>query len=138
MPEQKICCFLGPERFDHKQKVSQTLKAEIERLIEKGVTSFNIGAGRKLDTMAALYILLLKNSYPEVRLHYIVPGIKMVRPRENEFINTRLLFKADTIHIVNEDEQIHRIFQNAGYCVVLPGYEITDKKQGITMIPLAV
>ena len=135
MSEQKIFCFIGPEMIEQERMVAKKLKTEIERLIKQGVTGFNIAAGRKLDTMAALHILRLKLNYPGVKLHYIVPGLDKVITAENSFINNRLIYNADTLKIVEAEEQTNRIFKNAGFCISLSGGH-QAQKQGITIIPL--
>ena len=72
----KICCFTGHRDIE---KISASvLSARLEKTIvdlieNEGVTDFRAGGARGFDSMAALAVLALKEKYPQIKLHLILP-----------------------------------------------------------------
>lgn len=72
----KICCFTGHRDISSltTQEMDSRLENAIIHLIEnEGVTDFRAGGAVGFDTFAALKVLKLKNKYPHVKLHLILP-----------------------------------------------------------------
>lgn len=72
----RICCFTGHRdiRTSEYLKAITALENELARLVdEEGVTDFRAGGARGFDTMAALSVLKLKMTHPEIKLHLILP-----------------------------------------------------------------
>ena len=71
----KSVCFTGHRTIaDDKEKLSARLYALLERLVtEKKVTDFYTGGAVGWDALAALTVLKLRESYPEVKLHLVLP-----------------------------------------------------------------
>ena len=71
----KSVCFTGHRTIDgDREKLSARLYALLERLVtEKKVTDFYTGGAVGWDALAALTVLKLRESYPEVKLHLILP-----------------------------------------------------------------
>ena len=68
-------CFTGHRTIaEDKETLSARLYALLERLVtEKKVTDFYTGGAGGLDALAALTVLKLRESYPEVKLHLVLP-----------------------------------------------------------------
>ncbi len=68
-------CFTGHRTIaEDKEKLSARLYALLERLaIEQKVTDFYTGGAVGWDALAALTVLKLRESYPEVKLHLVLP-----------------------------------------------------------------
>jgi uncharacterized phage-like protein YoqJ len=103
----KICCFTGHRDIE---KISpsvlfERLEKNIIDLIEnEGVTDFRAGGARGFDSMAALVVLTLKEKYPHIKLHLILPcknqdkGFKLVEKQVYKYN----LVHADSVFYVSE------------------------------------
>ena len=71
----KSVCFTGHRTIaEDKETLSARLYALLERLVtEKKVTDFYTGGAVGWDALAALTVLKLRESYPEVKLHLVLP-----------------------------------------------------------------
>ena len=72
---KKSVCFTGHRTIDgDREKLSARLYALLERLVtEQKVTDFYTGGAVGWDALAALTVLKLRESYPEVKLHLVLP-----------------------------------------------------------------
>ena len=72
---KKSVCFTGHRTIaEDKETLSARLYALLERLVtEKKVTDFYKGGAVGWDALAALTVLKLRESYPEVKLHLVLP-----------------------------------------------------------------
>ncbi len=103
----KICCFTGHR--DIKDVPANVLSARLEKTIvdlveNEGVTDFRAGGARGFDSMAALAVLALKEKYPQIKLHLILPcknqdkGFKLVEKQVYKYN----LAHADSVVYVSE------------------------------------
>ncbi len=72
----KICCFTGHREVDPRScvKMSERLEALLRELIEKdGFTDFRAGGAVGFDCIAAISVLKLKQEYPHIKLHLVLP-----------------------------------------------------------------
>jgi len=71
----RLVCFTGHRTIaEDKETLSARLYALLERLVtEQKVTDFYTGGAVGWDTLAALTVLKLRESYPEVKLHLVLP-----------------------------------------------------------------
>ena len=71
----RTVCFTGHRTIaEEKEKLSARLYALLERLVtEQKVTDFYTGGAVGWDALAALTVLKLRESYPEVKLHLVLP-----------------------------------------------------------------
>lgn len=72
----KICCFTGHRTLSAKDsaEIDHKLKQTLVHLIEdEDVTDFRAGGAIGFDSIAALTVLELKQRYPEIKLHLILP-----------------------------------------------------------------
>ncbi len=72
---KKSVCFTGHRTIaEDKETLSARLYALLEHLVtEKKVTDFYTGGAVGWDALAALTVLKLRESYPEVKLHLVLP-----------------------------------------------------------------
>ena len=73
--ENKTCCFTGHRKLpaNEYQQIANTLKTEIEKLIEQGVTDFMAGGALGFDTLAAQIVLELRKTHSQITLILIFP-----------------------------------------------------------------
>ena len=73
--KEKICCFTGHRDIDDAlwPYLPEVLRPILQKLIEGGVTTFRAGGARGFDNYAALNVLLMKNTYPDVKLKLCLP-----------------------------------------------------------------
>ena len=71
----KSVCFTGHRTLaEDKEKLSARLYALLERLVtEQKIMDFYTGGAVGWDALAALTVLKLRESYPEVKLHLVLP-----------------------------------------------------------------
>lgn len=70
----KTCFFAGHRKIPikHIEKIKNYLKIEIENLINEGIIYFVSGCAIGFDTLAAKTVLLLKESYWEIKLVIVI------------------------------------------------------------------
>jgi uncharacterized phage-like protein YoqJ len=73
--KEKICCFTGHREIDESllPYLNEVLRPLLVKLIEGGVTTFRAGGARGFDNLAAMNVLIMKQKYPDVRLHLCLP-----------------------------------------------------------------
>lgn len=69
----KNICFTGHRIVLDMEKVQQALSDIIERLIRNGAVNFYAGGATGFDTLAADAVILLRQKYPHIRLHLVLP-----------------------------------------------------------------
>ncbi len=69
------CCFTGHRiiAFDDREKIEKDMRQVMEALIEGGVTRFICGGALGFDTLAALSVLKLKETFPHITLSLALP-----------------------------------------------------------------
>lgn len=72
----KSCCFTGHRYVKENQELLNRLKISIEECINNGVTDFYSGGAIGWDTICAKIVLQLKEKYPYIKLHLILPCSK--------------------------------------------------------------
>ncbi len=103
----KICCFTGHRNISDREylKMPEKLDNLIRELVEnEGVTDFRAGGARGFDTFAALAVIRLRNTYPNVKLHLILP-CKSQDSRYSDLekiLYNVTLREADSIHYLQE------------------------------------
>lgn len=110
----KSCAFTGhrPNRFvfgydeTHPMciKLKETITKEIESLIKKGVYKFYTGCALGVDLWAGEAVLSLKQTYPDIELHSIIPfkGQEANWAEKQKVRYYNLLNKSDNIKVLNE------------------------------------
>lgn len=75
MKENKICCFTGHRVIAPADRdgIRMNIRHTVETLAKDGYTDFRCGGALGFDTLAALEVLRLKESFPSVRLIMYLP-----------------------------------------------------------------
>lgn len=123
-----VCCFTGHRTIaqeDAKNMIS-ALDAQINRLVESGVTDFRSGGAVGFDTLAALCVLKCKKKNPSVRLVLVLPCRDQTRfwGEYEKGVHEYLIANADEV-VYTSDEywdgcMLHRnrlMVDGAGYCI---------------------
>ena len=72
----KICCFTGHRTISglsRKEIMARLEKKLIELIENEDFTDFRAGGAKGFDLIAAITVLNLKDLYPHIRLHLILP-----------------------------------------------------------------
>ena len=103
---KKSVCFTGHRTIDgDREKLSARLYALLERLVtEKKVTDFYTGGAVGWDALAALTVLKLRESYPEVKLHLVLPC-----PFEEQSAKWNEAQKAEFQHILGLADSVEQV-----------------------------
>lgn len=101
---EDCCCFTGHRWITATTpEVKGQLKAELETLINKGVSVFLAGGALGFDTVAADTVLELKGKYPFIKLALILPcknqSEKWSHAEREEY--DKIKARADLIHYVS-------------------------------------
>ncbi|MBQ3064304.1 MAG: DUF1273 family protein [Clostridia bacterium] len=152
----KICCFTGHRAIAASKRLA--LVAQLDRtlslLLAEGFTIFRCGGARGFDTLAALRVLHLKKSHPEITLSLILPcpdqanawqeGERLIwqdilnKADEVRFITER--YTPDCMHLRNRalvdgaDTCVAYLTHNRGGTLYTCSYAL---KQGVRLINLA-
>ena len=102
----KSVCFTGHRTIaEDKETLSARLYALLERLVtEKKVTDFHTGGAVGWDALAALTVLKLRESYPEVKLHLVLPC-----PFEEQSAKWNEAQKAEYQHILGLADNVEQV-----------------------------
>ena len=103
----KSACFTGHRNIvTDKVMLSEQLYVVLEKLItSQGVTDFYAGGAYGFDALASFTVLKLRESYPQVKLHLILPcskeeqSIKWTEEQKAEL--EKLLGLADSVEYVS-------------------------------------
>lgn len=76
---EKACCFTGHREFTPDLGLQKRLEEEILRLISQGVQYFGCGGALGFDTFAAVTVLRLRETHPEIRLVLVLPCPEQAR-----------------------------------------------------------
>ena len=99
-------CFTGHRTIaEDKEKLSARLYALLERFVtEQKVTDFYTGGAVGWDALAALTVLKLRESYPEVKLHLVLPC-----PFEEQSAKWNEAQKAEYQHILGLADSVEQV-----------------------------
>ena len=102
----KTVCFTGHRDIkEDREMLTKRLYTLLERLVtEQKVTDFYAGGANGFDALAALTVLKLRESYPEVKLHLVLPC-----PFEEQSAKWNDAQKAEHKHIVSLANSIEQV-----------------------------
>lgn len=102
----RTVCFIGHRAIaEEKEKLSARLYALLERFVtEKKVTDFYTGGAVGWDALAALTVLKLRGSYPEVKLHLVLPC-----PFEEQSAKWNEAQKTEYLHILGLVDSVEQV-----------------------------
>ena len=101
-------CFTGHRVIPQTEEIKERLYSVLERWIcTKGITDFYAGGAVGWDTLAAATVLKLREVYPQVKLHLVLPcaseqqTAKWTSAQQSEFFRIREL--ADSVEYICEN-----------------------------------
>ena len=101
----KTCSFTGHRRIapSHEKKLRELLCRAVKYAYDNGCRKFIAGGAVGFDTLAALTVLLLRRSHPEIRLHLILPAPSQTRgwPQDEITLYEQILAQADSHRFVS-------------------------------------
>jgi len=100
MGNYTTCCFTGHRQFYNKNahEIRQMATKTIEKLIIEGITIFKAGGALGFDTICAQAVISLREKYPHVKLHLILPCKRQAR---NWNVHDRKVYK-EILDLANE------------------------------------
>lgn len=102
----KTVCFTGHRSINDKEQLQNRLTKVLEQLINNGETDFYAGGAVGFDTLAASAVLSLRGTYPNVRLHLVLPCLKADQTAkwtvEQLADYDRILLMADSTEYISE------------------------------------
>ena len=150
------CCFTG-HRIIPREKyglITCRLEAEITELINKGVIYFKAGGATGFDTIAALAVLKIQKSYPQIKLILVLPcktQAKYLNPAD-AVIYEKIKASSDEYYYISErytrgcmHKRNRLLVEGSGFCICYlnsdsGGTAYTAeyaRKNGLTVINIA-
>ncbi|MBR6873893.1 MAG: DUF1273 family protein [Ruminococcus sp.] len=107
---EKSACFTGHRDLSESERsLSERLYSLLEKLvIEDGITDFYAGGAVGFDTVAAKCVLRLKEKFPQVKLHLVLPCSneqqtkKWTANQKYEF--RQILTRADSVEYTSQHQ----------------------------------
>jgi uncharacterized phage-like protein YoqJ len=132
--KEMTCCFTGHREIPLAQRsaIEKRLEAETEKLICKGVIYFGTGGALGFDTMAALTVLKLRITYPQIKLILILPCKEQAGKwsHADKKLYKEILYKADKIRYTCEQYtkscmyiRNRHLVDHSGYCICYLAHE---------------
>jgi uncharacterized phage-like protein YoqJ len=104
--KERTVCFTGHRdvKKEHTMMLSSVLEDEIVRQIELGAKVFRAGGALGFDTVAAIKVLELRERYPDIELHLLLPCKDQTRGWNEMCVKTYnyCLERADSVIYVSE------------------------------------
>lgn len=103
----KNCCFTGHRNLENRNALKPRLADTLISLVEnRGVTDFYAGGAMGFDMMCEGAVLWLKEKYPFIRLHLILPCPPEIQISkwngENKARYNEILRKADSVTVLSD------------------------------------
>ena len=99
----RTACFTGHRDVKFSQNMTQRLSSILRQLIQNGVEDFYAGGALGFDMIAERTVIMLREQYPQIKLHLILPcpkeeqTLRWNKAEKEEFNNIQAL--ADTVEI---------------------------------------
>ena len=102
----KTCCFTGHRIIKITPELVQKLRETIIDVIGQGVTEFYDGGAIGFDMLAAETVISLKDEYPNIKLHLLLPcpPVEQIKGWNESQIARyeKMLQNADSVTVVSE------------------------------------
>lgn len=79
---KKGCCFAGHHKLPYSLESKIKVTEAVEDLIKQGVTEFYAGGVTGFNMLCSMVVLNLRVTYPEIKLHIILPYLSSNGPHE--------------------------------------------------------
>ena len=103
--EPNSCCFTGHRHIDPAllPLLTAHLDASLRALVQMGCLQFYAGGALGFDTLAAERVLALKQEYPEIKLHLLLPCPDQCHswPNEERTLYECILSRADSYRYIS-------------------------------------
>ncbi len=100
------CCFTGHRIIKITSELVRRLRNAIIEVIEKGVTEFYDGGAIGFDMLCAETVMEMKNEYPDIKLHLILPcpsDEQIKRWSKSQIAKYEMILNAaDSVTVVSE------------------------------------
>ncbi len=102
---ERSVCFTGHRMIKDLQELDGLLRQAVFDLIEEGYDTFLAGGAQGFDTLAAETVLKLREKYPHIRLHLVLPHARQAKgwPAEEQMRYERIKAEADSVNCISED-----------------------------------
>lgn len=137
MLKGQTCCFTGhrivPSGLE--LKLFNATEKVVENAIKSGYRYFGVGGALGFDTIAALVVLKLRESYPSVKLILVLPCFNQTRgwPKEDIEIYENIIKQADKVIYTSKEytrgcmyKRNRHLVDNSSLCVCY----LTEEKGG--------
>ncbi len=126
--KKTVCCFTGHRMIKQEdaQNMIDALEAQINGLVERGVTVFRSGGAVGFDTLAALCVIKYKQKNPSVKLVLFLPCRSQTKfwGEYEKSVHEYVIENADEVVYTSEEYwegcMLHRnrlMVDGAGYCI---------------------
>ena len=148
---EKSCCFIGHREIDITDDLIARLTAEIETLIQSGVSRFLFGSRSDFDSLCHSVVTELKKKYPQImRVAYDTKSESSTYEQDREaeeesysrFFNKEIhlagyeeIYKPDVVYVSGKASYIERnqiMIDNSDYCVFYYDESYTPKQRQIS------
>lgn len=137
MLKGQICCFTGHRIIPSgmEQKLIRVTEKVVENSIKSGYRYFGVGGALGFDTIAALVVLKLRESYPSIKLILVLPCLNQIRGWSTEDIEIYENIKKQADKIVYTSKEYTRgcmhkrnrhLANNSSLCICY----LTEEKGG--------
>ena len=108
--KERTCCFTGHREIPSGsyQQICDKTEEVVESLIKEGYFYFGAGGALGFDTIAALTVLRLKESYPDVRLILVLPCHNQTRGWSSEDVRIYETIRQQADKVVYTSEEYTR------------------------------
>lgn len=69
----KSICFTGHRKLSETEELSKRLYQSLEKAVKNGTSDFYAGGAVGFDTLSSALVLKLREVYPHIKLHLILP-----------------------------------------------------------------
>ena len=137
MLKGQTCCFTGHRIIPSgmEQKLFRVTEKVVENAIKSGYRYFGVGGALGFDTIAALVVLKLRESYPSIKLILVLPCLNQTRGWSTEDIEIYENIKKQADKIVYTSKEYTRgcmhkrnrhLVNNSSLCICY----LTEEKGG--------
>lgn len=137
MLKGQTCCFTGHRIIPSgmEQKLFSITEKVVDNAIKSGYRCFGVGGALGFDTIAALVVLKLRESYPSIKLILVLPCLNQTRGWSTEDIEIYENIKKQADKIVYTSKEYSRgcmhkrnrhLVNNSSLCICY----LTEEKGG--------
>lgn len=129
--KNQTCCFTGHRDLPLQKlpQIQKHLEQEVLRLIHQGVRYFGAGGALGFDTLAAMTVLSLRETYPHIRLILVLPCREQAASWPEKDVCTYEQIKRRADKVVFTSEHYFR------GCMQLRNRHLAEHSGGLYLLP---